>query len=65
MVEIFEIFSTSFQPTYNKILWLHVSKNSFSLKFGICTRNGSFGAFLVKTWSKPFGSLTPEIPLSS
>jgi len=34
---------------YYKILRLHVSKNVFFQNFGACTRNGSFGAFLVKT----------------
>jgi len=29
--------------------WLHVSKIVFFQKFGSCTRNGSFGAFLENT----------------
>jgi len=33
-----------------------MSKNVFFQKFGTCTRNGSFGAFLVKSDSqKSFG----------
>jgi len=35
---------------YYKILQLHLSKNVFFLKFGTCTRNGNFRAFLVKTY---------------
>jgi len=46
MVEISEIFATSSQ---NSLLQLHVSKKVFFQKFGTCTRNGSLGAFLVKT----------------
>jgi len=42
-------FFPHLKQAYYKILQLHMSKNVFFLKFGTCTRNGSFGAFLVKT----------------
>jgi len=38
-----------FKIAYYKILQLDTSKNDFFQKFGICARNGSFGAILVKT----------------
>jgi len=55
MVEISGIFSTTFQ---NSVLQeptiAYTKKMFFFLNFGTCTRNGSFGAILVKTWLKNF-----------
>jgi len=47
-MKISEIFSTSSQITLLQDPIVHVIKNVFFQKFGTCTRNGSFGVFLVK-----------------
>jgi len=44
-----KFFLHLFKPSYCKILWLHLLKSIFFQKFGTCTRNGSFWAYLVKT----------------
>jgi len=49
MVEISEIFSTSFQTSLLQDPIVTCVQQCFFLKFGTCIRNGSFGAFLVKT----------------
>jgi len=46
MVENSETFSTYSKSIYYKTLQLHVPNNIFFLKFGIGTRNGSFGLLL-------------------
>jgi len=48
MVEISEIFSTSSQTSVLQDHMVTCVKNKIQ-KFGTCTRNGSFGAFLVRT----------------
>jgi len=49
MVEIFEIFFTSFQIGILQDPMVICVQKCFENKFGTCTRKGSFGVFLVKT----------------
>jgi len=49
MVEISEIFSTSSQTSLLQDHIVTCVQKRFFQKFDTCTRNGSFGAFLVKT----------------
>jgi len=41
-------FSTSFQTNVLQDPTITCAKKRFFIKFGTCTRNGSFGAFLVR-----------------
>jgi len=55
MMEISEIFSTCSQTSVLQDPMVYMCLIFFPfLKYGTCTRNGSFGAFLVKTKSKTF-----------
>jgi len=49
MVEISEIFSTSFQTSVLQNPMVTCLKTFFFQTFGTCIGNGNFGAFLVKT----------------
>jgi len=49
MVEISEIFFTSSQTRFVQDPMVTCVQNGFFQNFGICIRNGSFEAFLVKT----------------
>jgi len=49
MVEISEIFATSSKNSLLQDPMVTFVRKSFFQKFGTCTRNGSFRAFLVKT----------------
>jgi len=48
MVEISEIFSTFSQTSALQDPTITYVKKFIFLKFGTCSRNGSFGVFLVK-----------------
>jgi len=49
IVEISEIFSTSFETNVIQDYTVTSVKIYFFQNFGTCTRNGSFGVVLVKT----------------